>query len=173
MGGVRGEALRRGRDHRRLGLVRDHRQVERLGVALELLELGGAFEGHEAPRGRRVVGHEGGVLVLPKVHGRVVARGRPHDDGEDFDERLRGVEHRPPGRVLLVEMSHRADLGPPVLELLIAADGLVTCKWECKVCECYMVRRFSCSPASTEPQNYTANLSCIGESTTKQQRKSD
>lgn len=130
VGGVRGEALRRGRDHRRLGLVRDRRQVERLGVPLELLELGGAFEGHEAPRGRRVVGHEGRVLVLPKVHRRVVARGRPNDDGEDFHERLRGVERRPPGRILLVEMSHRADLGPPLLELLVPADGLVTCQWD-------------------------------------------
>lgn len=81
--GMCGQDLHSGHVYLRLCRVRESGEQELLGVVLQALPLGGAFVGNELPRHGRVVGHEARIHELPKVHGRMVARGHPSHGGDD------------------------------------------------------------------------------------------
>jgi len=72
-----------------------------------------------------MVRHEGRVIVLAEVDGRVLARSNPLERREDLDEAALRSRRGPPRRVSLVGVGLVADLPPPALELGVGLDGFV------------------------------------------------
>ena len=116
---MRGQNLNCGHDGGGLGFVWDAVQVKSFRVFLQIVPFLGPHLGNEFACHGWMIGHEPRILILPKVHCRMVTWGHPCDSCECLSEIFHRIQDGPTFRILLVAMANRPKLSPPALKLSI------------------------------------------------------